>query len=165
VELERFIISRDGDYELDENSLASIFSRDYDEIPQTDILYTNILEEEDIYIPTSIFSNNISCFQAIVKYLKDYKKLKFSEIAFLTNRDQRSIWNTYNQAKKAYINVEESRILLPLSTIKNRKISVLGSVVKYLKARNISTKDIAFILGRHYQTIFTAYRRVKLANE
>ena len=58
-------------------------------------------KKEEISIPLSIFSNRkLGPLEAISKYLKDDAKLKFSEIAKLLNRNQKTIWVSYHNAKK-----------------------------------------------------------------
>lgn len=67
--------------------------------------YSQILElldkKEEISIPLKIFLNRkLGPLEAITKYLKDDAKLKFNEIAKLLNRNQRTIWASYHNAKK-----------------------------------------------------------------
>jgi hypothetical protein len=51
-------------------------------------------------IPASIINNKeLSVFESIVYYLKK-KDLKFSEIAKILNRDDRTIWTVYHRAVK-----------------------------------------------------------------
>jgi len=55
----------------------------------------------ELSIPSSVFQNrNLSVLEAMVVYLKEDKSLKYSEIAKLLNRDDRTIWTVYNRAKK-----------------------------------------------------------------
>lgn len=52
-------------------------------------------------IPINILKNrNLGMLESTVCYLKDEKELKYSQIAKLLCRDQRTIWATYNKAKK-----------------------------------------------------------------
>lgn len=52
-------------------------------------------------IPTSIFvDRELSVLEAIAEYLKDVKGMRYSEIAQLLNRDDRTIWTSYNRAKE-----------------------------------------------------------------
>jgi len=53
-----------------------------------------------IFIPLSIFSQKFTIFESIILYLKDKEELRYSEIAKLTQRDQRTIWTIYNRAKR-----------------------------------------------------------------
>ena len=51
-----------------------------------------------VNIPFSIFSPELTVFESIIIYLKETQKLRFSEIAKLTSRDQRTIWTIYHRA-------------------------------------------------------------------
>ena len=51
-------------------------------------------------IPFSIFQNKCSILESIVVYLREKHDLRFSEIAKLINRDQRTVWTVYNRKKK-----------------------------------------------------------------
>lgn len=62
------------------------------------------IKQEQFSIPISIFSNRkLSVLEALVSYLKDTQGLKFSQIAVLLDRDQRTIWTSYSRAKKKYV--------------------------------------------------------------
>lgn len=53
-----------------------------------------------ISIPTAIFHNRgLSSLEAVSVYLKEKKGLRYSEIAKLLNRDDRTIWTSYKRAK------------------------------------------------------------------
>lgn len=52
-------------------------------------------------IPITIFSNRtLSTLEHIITYLKEHHKMRYKEIALLLNRDQRTVWTTYQRAKK-----------------------------------------------------------------
>jgi len=54
-----------------------------------------------ISIPTAIFQDReLSVLEAIAEYLKEKKGMRYSEIAKLLNRDDRTIWTAYNRAKE-----------------------------------------------------------------
>jgi hypothetical protein len=56
---------------------------------------------KSLALPTSIFRDrDLSVLEAIVEYLKDKKNLRYSEIAQLLNRDDRTIWTSYKRAKQ-----------------------------------------------------------------
>ena len=56
---------------------------------------------KSIVIPSSIFQDrDLSVLEAIVEYFKEKKELKYSEIARLLNRDDRTIWTSYQRAKE-----------------------------------------------------------------
>lgn len=61
-----------------------------------------IIKETEIEIPVSVFNNKLSALECIVQYLHDNLKLKFSQIAILLHRDQRTIWTSYSRAKEKH---------------------------------------------------------------
>jgi DNA-directed RNA polymerase specialized sigma24 family protein len=112
---------------------------------------------DDIYIPISIFSN-LSCLQAIVKYLQDVLRLNFSEIARLLNRDQRTIWATYDSVRTVVLQVKDS-LQIPLAVFADRNLSTLESLVFYLKNQNLKFVEIAKLLNKNQRTIWTVHNR------
>ncbi len=130
-------------------------------------------EEEGDYpsdVPVGIFHNQkISALEAIVKFLKENRKLNFSSIAFILNRNDRTIWATYSNARKKMKEgfvVEEDEMLVPLSIISKRRFSVLESLSFYLhEAKNLPYHRIAMMLGRDDRTIWTVCDRVRKKQE
>jgi DNA-directed RNA polymerase specialized sigma24 family protein len=58
-------------------------------------------KSKSLAIPTSIFRDrDLSVLEAIAEYLKDKKGMRYSEIAQLLNRDDRTIWTSYQRAKQ-----------------------------------------------------------------
>lgn len=52
-------------------------------------------------IPIEILNNRkLGMLESVTVFLKDKKKLTYSQIAKLLNRDDRTIWTSYNKAKK-----------------------------------------------------------------
>ncbi|MBS3151701.1 hypothetical protein J4443_04950 [Candidatus Woesearchaeota archaeon] len=121
-------------------------------------------------IPVSIFKNDkLSCLEAIVKYLKENLNLKYHEIALSTNRDDRTIWATYDHAKKKLADkfiIDEIKHTIPLEIFQNRKFSVLELISKYLHEDvGLSYHEIAVLLNRNDRTIWTVYQRYKTKKE
>lgn len=55
----------------------------------------------NLNIPSSIFRDReLSVLEAIVEYFKEKKQMKYSEIAKLLNRDDRTVWTAYQRAKE-----------------------------------------------------------------
>jgi hypothetical protein len=54
-------------------------------------------------IPLRSFLNNLSMLESLVCFLKDEQNMRFSEIAKILSRDQRTIWTVYNRALKKRI--------------------------------------------------------------
>ena len=149
------------------NGLREKYNLDYNEI-------LSLIEEkpsQEILIPSSIFDNDeLSCLETIVKYLKEELKLRFHEVAALLNRNDRTIWATYNNAtkkRKERLPVKESRFFIPVSIFVDRKFSVLESIVSYLKDNfNLRYSQIAILLNRDERNIWTVYNRaIKKKNE
>ena len=55
---------------------------------------------------------------------------------------------------------------IPLSIFSNRNLSILESLVKFLKERHSLTfADISILLNRDQRTIWTVYHRVKIKDK
>lgn len=125
----------------------------------------NTIKETTIDIPTSIFTKELGALETISRYLKDEISLTFRDISTLINRDERTIWSSYKSSikkRKEKLEVKESEFSIPLSVIKDRKLSTLETIVGYLREHyKISLHDIALILKRDDRTIWTVYSRFK----
>ena len=73
------------------------FSKKFQTIRVTD--KPKQVSEKILFVPLNIFVSKLSMLEALVKFLKDDQGLKFSEIAKLLNRDQRTIWTVYNRSR------------------------------------------------------------------
>ncbi|MFH1641539.1 MAG: hypothetical protein ABIC04_01435 [Nanoarchaeota archaeon] len=59
------------------------------------------IDRQSVWIPASIFANRkIGVLEVLTKYLKEEIELANCEIAGILNRDNRTIWMSYNRAKK-----------------------------------------------------------------
>ena len=119
---------------------------------------------EEILIPVSVFNNDyLSALETIVKYLHENKGLKLVEIAKLLNRDQRAVGVTYRFARrklKSVLRAPVTKYSLPLSVIADKRLSVLESIVYYLKETYaLSYHRIAVLLRRNDRTVWTVYHR------
>jgi len=56
--------------------------------------------EGEIVLPISIFNEKLGMLEASSLYLKDKLNLSFNDIAKLLKRDYKTIWTSYNKAKK-----------------------------------------------------------------
>ena len=149
--LKTFINHLKHDHKLASEQIVELFGK---KIPRKDLL------------PISIFDNEeLSCLETIVKYLKETFKLRFHEIALLLNRNDRTIWATYNIASKKIkekLTVKESKFSVPVSIFKDRKFSVLEAIVSYLRDNfNLRYSEIALLLRRDERNIWTVYNRAK----
>jgi hypothetical protein len=115
-------------------------------------------------LPVSIFSNSsLSALETICKYLKEDKGLRYSAIAQMLNRDQRTIWVTYNNSCKKQADrlcITDCDKSIPVSVFQDRNRSVLESIVVYLKDKyNLRYSEIAALIGRDERNIWAAYNK------
>lgn len=122
----------------------------------------DIIKERTIAVPVSIFNNKLAPLEALVLYLKKHLNYKFSEIALMLNRDQSTIWLTYQNSLKKKVRIEEkSEIFIPLEIFSDRKLSILENITEYLRDKGLSLKEIAKLVGKDNRTIWTVYNRAK----
>ena len=55
---------------------------------------------QEVTLPISIFNEKLGMLESASMYLKDELKLSFNDIAKLLKRDYKTIWTSYNQARK-----------------------------------------------------------------
>ena len=122
-------------------------------------------KKKDFHIPIGVFDNDtLSALEAIVKYLKEKQKLKFSDIARILKRSNKTIWGTYNNAIKKmrpYFGEIPRDIMIPASLFANRSFSTLECLVGFLKDLRYSNHEIAEMLHLDDRTIWTVYDRTK----
>jgi hypothetical protein len=158
-------VLEDKSFELLERTLARLEQK-Y-ELRSEEILA--LLKEKvkpSIQIPISIFQNDaLSSLEVVTKYLKEELNLRFCEIAFLLNRDDRTIWDAYNGSQlkmKEPLPVEISQYSIPLTIFQDRNLAVLETITTYLKDEcNLRYCQIARLLNRDDRTIWTVYKRAK----
>jgi len=115
-------------------------------------------------IPISIFNPDLGALESIVKYLVEEEKMQQKDIARILNRDLRTIWSTYDKAKKKLSTSLDttSEIKIPPEIFASRNLSVLESLVHFLKEElGMSLRDIARKLQRNDSTIWTVHKRAK----
>jgi hypothetical protein len=120
----------------------------------------------ELDIPISVFSNSsLSSLETISKYIKEELGLSFREMSFILNRDERTIWGAYHSAQSKMnqrFSVKYTGFFIPLSIIKERKLSILESITEYLKEQcSLRYCKIAVLLNRDDRTIWTVYKRAK----
>ena len=124
-----------------------------------------ILYKKEISIPVGVFANDtLSSLEAVVKYLKEDMKLKFSKIARLLNRSNKTIWATYHSSIKkmpSSFGAISREIMIPASAIANRSFSTLESIVGFVKDLEHTNHEVAVMLHLDDRTIWTVYDRVK----
>ena len=126
---------------------------------------TRTLEKPgEIYVPISIFSTNVSPSEALVKYLKENLKMRFSDIGRLLNRDQRGIWVAYSRTQKKRpepLPTKPAQYIIPVSLFTDRSLAILEHIVHYLREQEIPVKIIAQLLNKSPSTIAAVHHRVR----
>jgi len=141
---------------LSENEVKKIFSSN---------IY-NKLSDKSSNVPVSIFNNEkLSVLEAVVKYLREIQELTLKDISVVLNRNNKTIWTTYNNASKkmpeAFV-LEAVSIRIPLELFQDRNSSPLEVVVNYMKDKlGFKNHEIAQLLHRNQKTIWTTYNRKK----
>ena len=122
----------------------------------------------DILLPSSsLCDRNLSFLESIVVYLREQRKLGVSEIARAVNRNRKTIWTIYQRSVVKRTTAPPkvkvvSNIFIPLSVVKDRRLSILEIVVKYLAEKTVlSNHQIALLLNRSDKTIWTVRDRAK----
>ena len=124
------------------------------------------LASQEIKIPTSIFNDrSIAVLEAIVEFLKDDKQLHFSQIAALLERDDRTIWTTYDRVKKKRTQPRDTKysgILIPISVFADRKVAAMEALCFYMFSKlDLSYSEISALLNRDQRTVWTCVNRAK----
>lgn len=117
-----------------------------------------IQQTQEPTIPLAILKYG-SGLEIISTYLKQ-QNLKYSEIAKILNRDQRTIWTSINKKKTTIPPIKKSHHI-PTKIFQNRELSILEAICEYLQKQNYSVKEIAHTIKRNQQTIHTILRRIK----
>lgn len=117
----------------------------------------------NIDIPVRVFREGNNGLRAIVLFLKEQKKLSFSQISKILGRDQRTIWCAYNTADKKKKNqtpYSPDEPSINSSVFKERKLSILEAAANNLLGK-YSVNETAQLLGRNKMTIWTVKRRAE----
>jgi len=124
----------------------------------------NLLSQVKVHqeIPLEIFSKGLGALEAICKYLKENQSMSYHEIAFLLNRDDRTIWSAYNQSikkRKESFKISQKPLTFSSSIFENQELTVLESLIFSLKNSGMKYKEIAEILNRDQRNVWTIYSR------
>lgn len=124
-----------------------------------------ILAHAEPSVPLSIFSTKLSALQALVRYLHEARSLSFSEIGVLLGRSQKTIWTTYQAARKASFPYREDGLTIPLARFSRRQLAPLETLVTYLAELGLSNVESARLLSLDPRTTWTAKQRAKKKQE
>jgi len=157
--------SKKASISVDINRFRDAFFRFQAETNLSSEQIFGLLEKDEKSVPVSIFKNRkLGILEHIVVYLRDACSLSLGDIAHILNRDNRTIWSSYNQAKKKAYNLEfeTSAIMIPVSIFTDRNLGILEAIVKYLRETfEMRYSEIGVLLNRDGRTIWTAYNRCK----
>lgn len=122
-----------------------------------------LLEQENSF-PTSILrSEQLSSLEAIVKYLRENKKLQYKKIGELLQRNHKTLAVTYKNAIKKQpapfaSSVEREQERIEFFAF-NNKLSVLEAITLFLKKQDKNFSEISRLLGKDPRTIWTVHDR------
>ena len=123
----------------------------------------NKLDKKEIVIPVSIFNKVLSSLESVVKYLRENLELSNKEISIELNRSDKTISQSYTSSKDKHpekFEVLESKFYIPISILKNRDLSILENLVKYLHEHfGMNYSEIGRKMKRDPRTIWTVYNR------
>jgi hypothetical protein len=118
---------------------------------------------DDDSFPVSVFSEKLSPFESIVKFLFENRKKSFSEIGRLLKKDRRVVWTTYRRAAKKFpgeFKSHEDDVKIPLQHVVSDDLSIAELVVFYLKdSLKLKNSQIGSLLKKDSRTIWTLYNR------
>ena len=123
-----------------------------------------IKAREGISIPVTIYSKKLGALESLVKYMKENLGMNYREIAKELGRNERTIWTAYKKAtekQKEKIEAKKTEINLPTSIFENSDLTILESIVVYLKENGMKYSEIGELLNRDQRNIWTVYSRTK----
>ena len=127
------------------------------------------ISEQETKIPVSIFNEELSSLESISRYLKDNLNLTYHDIGIMLNRDEKNIWHTYKNSLKKYpksLKISKSKFLIPTKIFQDKKLSILESIVFYLKQEfDLRYSEIAVLIRRDIRTVWTVYKRAIKKND
>ncbi len=151
------------EYSLNKKELLQVIIgklKDNYKISRKEIIET--ISKEEIEIPVSIFKKEIGALESVTKYMKENLNMNYSEIARELGRDERTIWTSYKKAKekqKETIKIDEETTFMPISIFNNKKLTILESIILYLKEKGMKYSEIGELLNRDQRNIWTIYSR------
>ena len=127
-----------------------------------DVYKEERIKKENPKVPLSFFADRkLGVLEVLVKCLKENYSFKYSRIAKILNRNDRTIWATYEKAQeksKERFLLKEEKYLVPCSAFLDRNLGPLESLSVYLHDElHLSFKEISHQLKRNYRTIWLSY--------
>jgi hypothetical protein len=122
-----------------------------------------VLSSGKLSVPIGLFSDRrLGILETLVKYMKEELGMPYCEIARSLDRDQRTVWATYDKAaKKAPGKLPSERgAMIPIEIFKDRTQGVLETLCKYAHEDiGMNHSQIARAIGRDPRTIWTVNNR------
>jgi len=114
--------------------------------------------EDEVAIPATIFSTNLSPLQSLVTYLKDIHDFSFQDIARSLDRSYATIYAAYKKQRRS---PAPTKYLVPLSFF-GTGLCALEACVVYLKEEaHLNFSEIARLVKKDPRTIWSTYDRAK----
>ena len=123
---------KSGAYKLVESAVLSKLVRE--SLNEDDLLnalesfievYKSKRHDSPEFIALSLFAErDLGSLEVIVKFMKENLSLNYAKIAFLLNRDQRTIWSTYNNAVRKHrskLVVKDRQYMIPCKIFSDRR--------------------------------------------
>jgi hypothetical protein len=163
MEKKEFFVNREKlEYIYSEQKITNYFDEEYENNETPSVFYLNLKYEDEIYLPATIFQNQLTPSQIIIKYLRENLNLANKRIAFVLGKDTKTTWSTYDLIRdKKLLQFKETSIQIPLSIFKDKQLSALEALVKFLKRIDMNYAEIGRLLGKDQRTIWTVYSRAK----
>jgi len=142
----------------------------YQELQQLHQKLTNYLLKlkKEYFIPLYIFRTKLAPLETVSKFLIENQNLTIKNISLLLNRSPKTIWQAYSSSKQKHpkkLILKQEQFLIPISIFSSRRLSILESLVSYLKeTQNFKLSKIASLLDRDPRTIWTLYARARKKN-
>jgi hypothetical protein len=117
-------------------------------------------------IPLSILrTTKLSSLEAIVKFLRENKKVSYEKIGVYLSRRPKALASTYTVARRKMpqpfnVSIDDDVIRIPFAAFTNR-LSILECICSYLKSQNNSYAKIARMLDRDQRTVWTVCKRAE----
>jgi hypothetical protein len=115
----------------------------------------------EIIVPLTIYSEELTPLESTVKYLRENREMKFSEMGPMLGRDQKAVAITYRAAArkiKTVFRESETGVFVPASIFNSRSLSAFEALVVHLRKTH-SIMEISKVLGKDYRTVWTIYSR------
>src|SRR4030042_5451958 len=148
MEKQEFYINyKDLNYEPAKDSWENIQLLPEQSEGNPSVFYLNLKYAGETYLPASIFRNELTPLQIVVKYLRESLSKSNKQIAMLLNRDLRAIWATYKSVEKIKIEWKEGSegpdIQIPLEIFRDEKLTAFEALVTFLLDLELNYSDIA----------------------